>query len=140
MALHGPTFFKRLSSAIVFSALVMTGLLWHSLAFFALLVVIQILCLRDYFRLSGFILLDKQLGFSHKLWVQVLSLLPLATAAFPLFGIEKKMLWSCLAAILPILLLLLYLAKNGTLVKMISGVSGVIYIVLPLVFFVELKN
>lgn len=52
MALHWPTFFTRLGSAIVFSAIMMTGLLWsNEYAFIALICLIQALCLKEYFGL-----------------------------------------------------------------------------------------
>ena len=52
MALHWPTFFTRLGSAIVFSAIMMAGLLWNEWAFLVLVSLIQVLCLRDFFRLT----------------------------------------------------------------------------------------
>lgn len=51
MALHWPTFFTRLGSAIVFAAVMISGLLWNEWGFAALAALIQFLCLRDYFRL-----------------------------------------------------------------------------------------
>lgn len=51
MALHWPTFFTRLGSAIIFSAIMMAGLLWNEYAFVVLAAAIQAFCLRDYFRL-----------------------------------------------------------------------------------------
>lgn len=51
MAMNWPTFFTRLGSAIVFCAVMMTGLLWNEWSFLVLLVLIQVLCIREYFRL-----------------------------------------------------------------------------------------
>jgi phosphatidate cytidylyltransferase len=53
MALHWPTFFTRLGSAIVFCIIMMAGLLWSEWAFFVLVALTQFLCLRDYMRLMG---------------------------------------------------------------------------------------
>ena len=50
MALHWPTFFTRLGSAIVFCIIMMLGLLWSEWAFLGLVLLILVLCLRDYFR------------------------------------------------------------------------------------------
>ncbi|HTM65131.1 MAG TPA: hypothetical protein VL093_02345, partial [Flavipsychrobacter sp.] len=58
MALHWPTFFTRLGSAIVFSIIMMAGLLWNEWAFLILTALIQTLCLREYFRLLGRIFPD----------------------------------------------------------------------------------
>src|SRR5690606_28195562 len=51
MALHWPTFFTRLGSAIVFSAIMMAGLLWNEYAFIGLICLIQVLCLKEFFPL-----------------------------------------------------------------------------------------
>lgn len=48
MALHFPTFFKRLGSAIVFSIIMMAGLLGNVWAFVALVGLIMLLCIREY--------------------------------------------------------------------------------------------
>lgn len=51
MAMNWPTFFTRLGSAVVFCAVMMAGLLWNEWSFLALVVLIQVLCIREYFRL-----------------------------------------------------------------------------------------
>jgi phosphatidate cytidylyltransferase len=51
MALHWPTFFTRLGSAVVFAIIMMAGLLWNEWGFAALMALIQALCIRDYFGL-----------------------------------------------------------------------------------------
>lgn len=48
MAFHLPTFLTRLGSAIVFSAVMMAGLLFNSWAFIALFFLVNILCLMEY--------------------------------------------------------------------------------------------
>lgn len=48
MALDVKTFFTRLGSAVVFSAIMLTGLLWNEWAFMGLFFVINFLCLREY--------------------------------------------------------------------------------------------
>lgn len=51
MALHWPTFFTRLGSAVVFCAIMLTGLLWNEWSFLVMVSLIQVLCLREYFGL-----------------------------------------------------------------------------------------
>src|ERR1700749_2702540 len=51
MALNLPVFYKRTASAIVFAAVMLTGLLWNDWAFLALVALIEFLCLREYFKL-----------------------------------------------------------------------------------------
>lgn len=53
MALNWPTFFKRLGSAVVFAAIMMTGLLWKDWTFTILMAVIMTLCIREFFRLGS---------------------------------------------------------------------------------------
>src|SRR5947207_3141578 len=52
MALHWPTFFTRLGSAIVFAVVMMAGLLWNHWAFLVLVTLITILCHREFFRIT----------------------------------------------------------------------------------------
>lgn len=51
MALNLPTFYKRTGSAIVFAIIMLAGLLWNDLSFLALMLLIDALCLREYFKL-----------------------------------------------------------------------------------------
>lgn len=51
MAMNWPTFFTRLGSAVVFCAVMIAGLLWNEWSFLALVSLIQILCIHEYFRL-----------------------------------------------------------------------------------------
>lgn len=64
MAMNWPTFFTRLGSAVVFCAIMLVGLLWNEWSFLALISLITILCLREYFGLLKKILLQyhKQTG------------------------------------------------------------------------------
>jgi phosphatidate cytidylyltransferase len=81
MALHWPTFFTRLGSAIVFSAVMMVGLLWNEWAFSALVAAIMVLCLRDYFRLLNLINGKKS---QLKKWA-----IPIALLGFVAVGFES---------------------------------------------------
>jgi phosphatidate cytidylyltransferase len=58
MALHWPTFFTRLGSAVVFALIMMGGLLWNGWAFLVLISLITVLCLREYFRIMQAIFAD----------------------------------------------------------------------------------
>lgn len=113
MALNWPTFFKRLGSAIVFSAIMMTGLLWKDWMFALLVVLIMVLCLREYFRLSNTIAATER---NHSL-----ELITLATAlgfaglfALPFLGITvDKPLWPLLLC-LPVTLIMWGHSHPGT--------------------------
>jgi phosphatidate cytidylyltransferase len=56
MAFNVSTFFTRLGSAAVFSAIMLTGLLWTPWAFLLLFFIVNVLCLREYARLCEKIL------------------------------------------------------------------------------------
>lgn len=51
MPLNLPVFYVRTASAVVFAAIMLTGLLWIPQAFFILIAVIQAICLFEYVRL-----------------------------------------------------------------------------------------
>src|SRR3954469_22261973 len=84
MAMNWPTFFTRLGSAIVFAAVMMCGLLWKDWMFVILIAVIQILCLRDYFRLMLKIYPEDEYRGMDML-VQIFGVLLLLFIAFPIF-------------------------------------------------------
>jgi len=67
MAMNWPTFFTRLGSAVVFCAVMIAGLLWNEWSFLALLSLVQLLCIREYY-----ILLEKIFPQNTwPLWVQI---------------------------------------------------------------------
>lgn len=53
MAMNWPTFFTRLGTAVLFCALMLTGLLYEDWAFFLLVCLIMVLCLQEFFKLAG---------------------------------------------------------------------------------------
>lgn len=143
MALHWPTFFTRLGSAIVFALVMMAGLLWHIDAFVMLICLIQILCLREYFGLVKKIDPEKywpkwlpvvtQIGSLIWLLLQtdiLEDLLPIGGTSF-----------SPLLVFFPVLLLVLgtYSKKNGFHAAA-TAITGMVYIVLPMVLFYQLRE
>lgn len=70
MALNMPVFYKRTASAIVFAIIMLTGLLWRIEAFYALFILISVLCLQEYFRLMQKI--DTRVYWP--LWLQVVTI------------------------------------------------------------------
>lgn len=55
MALHLPTFFIRLGSAVIYSFLMLTALLWNPEFFILFFVLINILCLHEYLNIIALI-------------------------------------------------------------------------------------
>ncbi len=131
MALNLPTFYKRLGSSIVFAAVMLTGLLWNEWAFLALVCLINVLCLRDYFRLLQKI--DK--GAYWPKWlpivVQLIGLLFIAIDIYP------GLIFLFLAP--ACLLLAGVLSKKNSLLAVLQSIGGLCYITLPMFLLYSLR-
>lgn len=136
MALHWPTFFTRLGSAIIFCLIMMTGLLWHESAFLMLIAIIQVLCLKEYFGLVKKIQPDAYWPKWVPWFAQILGLVWLLMQSPVLLGKA----FSPILAFFPILLIILttYNKKNAWYAG-ISAVAGLVYVVLPIVLFFSLR-
>lgn len=142
MALHWPTFFTRLGSAIVFSAIMMAGLLWNEWAFFALTALIQALCLREYFRLMPKIFPDAVSPRWIQPLMQVFSLALLALFAF-VNGVrseEGQVLYPALLFVPTLILLAGVLNKKTALHAALQAFGAVFYIILPLLLLFGLRT
>jgi phosphatidate cytidylyltransferase len=134
MALHWPTFFTRLGSAIVFALIMMAGLLWNEYAFMALAGLIQTLCLRDYFRLIKKVTPEVSWpgwlpGFVNIISMGLMvSLLATGAAVWPAFF--------CVPVFI---LLATILAKKTALDAGLQAIGGMAYVVLPMLLFFELR-
>lgn len=145
MALHWPTFFQRLGSAIVFCAVMMTGLLWNQWSFLGLVLIIQFLCLKEFFFLA-----EKISGLSFpncmKWLVQIITSLVLVLVA--LISFEEKY-WPYISAIafLPLImcfltpfLLLSTLFKRNYLLQCVWTVSGILYVSFPAILLLNIYS
>ena len=136
MAMNWPTFFTRLGSAIVFSIIMMAGLLWNEYAFIALVVLIQVLCLREYFALIKKITPEVYWPSWLPMTIQAISLLWLLLETPLLNGVR----FSQLLMFAPILILLLTtLHKKTALQAGIQSLAGMAYIVLPMILLYSLR-
>ena len=138
MALNVPVFFTRLGSAIVFAAVMMTGFLWKDWMFAALIALIMVLCLREYFKLANTIS-----GTAKNASMEVGTLLT-ALALLGLFvfslGDERTHLWP-MALCLPITLVLWgALSPKNEWQQSINITGGLFYIVLPCVLLIALRH
>ena len=141
MALNLPTFYKRLASSIVFVAIMFTGLLWNEWAFIVLICLIEVLCLRDYFRLMQKI--DKE-----AYWPKWLPVVIQVIALILIFLFSSKMnellpgASKSLFVILPIfpalLLLSCVLSKNNSLLAFLQSVGGILYITVPMLLLLNM--
>ncbi|MBX2905131.1 MAG: phosphatidate cytidylyltransferase [Taibaiella sp.] len=143
MALNMPTFYKRTGSAIVFAAIMLTGLLWRDAYIFTFLTfLISILCLREYF-----LLMQKIDGDAHwpawlPLVVQIVSVFfvfifsPLGSNpnAGPLWTVFKLMPMIAAAMLMGATLF----PKSG-LKAALYAFGGLLYITLPMILFGRLR-
>lgn len=136
MALHWPTFFTRLGSAIVFSAIMMAGLLWNEWAFLVLSVLILTLCLRDYFRLIKSI--DKE-SFIPQWLIALTQIASMVCLILLTPGLTEKVIWPALLCIPMLMLLVAILSKRTTLNGILQAFGGVFYIAVPVMLLYMLR-
>jgi phosphatidate cytidylyltransferase len=144
MALNLPTFYKRSGSSIVFVAIMLTGLLWNEMAFLILICLINVLCLRDYFRL-----MHKM--YPETIWpdwlttiMQVIALLLI----IPVFFIHyiswnvagpAAIAWAILPVTPALLILGGVLSKKNGLMAVLQSIGGIFYITLPVILLLLLR-
>ncbi len=136
MALHWPTFFTRLGSAIVFSAIMMAGLLWNKWAFLVLAILILTLCLRDYFRLI--IKIDVNTRIPQSL-IALAQLTSVGCIILLTPGIAYKALWPALLCIPTLMLLIAILSKGTRLIGILQVFGGIFYIAVPVMLLYLLR-
>ncbi|RYE23915.1 MAG: phosphatidate cytidylyltransferase [Sphingobacteriales bacterium] len=136
MALHWPTFFTRLGSAIVFSAIMMAGLLWNEWAFLVLSVLILTLCLRDYFRL----IIKIDTGTHIPQWlVAIVQISCVLCIVLLTPGISDIPLWPALLCVPTLMLLGAVLSKRTTLSGVLQTFGGIFYIAVPVMLLYLLR-
>src|SRR5690606_6507255 len=144
MALHWPTFFTRLGSAIVFSAIMMAGLLWNEWAFTALAVFIMVLCLREYDKVTAkiFQLSNDYNGFFFTILIVAITVL---SSLFTFLFLKEYILLSKISLSVAILilsagLLRSLLQKQTAFLNFLIAGSGLVYIVLPILMLLYLRS
>ncbi len=144
MALNMPTFYKRTGSAIVFAAIMLTGLLWdNTWVFIALVCLINALCLREYFHL----VLKMYPDTNWPLWLkgafQVITLfIILLFSAHTNDAMETAFLGLShfLPLIAPVLLLMATLFKKNALSALLHSAGGIFYVTVPMLLFANLRT
>lgn len=143
MALNWPTFFKRLGSAIVFSAIMMTGLLWKDWMFGLLIAVILVLCLREYFRLSNAISNTQQSPVPEALTLIVsLGLLGLVFISVmpPSLMTITKPVWPVLLFAPVLLIMWGTLSPKNEWQQSLNLCGALLYILLPCLLLVYMRR
>lgn len=136
MALNLPTFYKRTGSAIVFSIVMLGGMLWNVYAFFALAAAIQMLCLRDYFRLIGKIDPDTK---RHKWLHAMVQSAGILLLLLVLASYNQTPLWPLVFCVPALIILGTTLSKKHGLMEGLQGLGGMLYIVLPVCLLLYMR-
>ncbi len=144
MALHWPTFFTRLGSAVVFSAIMMGGLLWNAWALLALVSVMALLCLREFFRIMAVITAAPAPGWllpvTMAVSLMMLWLPPLASAVQGLAPvIAQPQYLPPLLLFVPLMLLCAGLSKRPALVPGLYAFAALGYITMPALMLYALR-
>ena len=145
MALNLPTFYKRTGSAIVFAAIMLTGLLWkNDLGFLGLMCVVEVLCLRDYFRLMQKINPDsywpKWVPVAMQLFGLLFFLVIFLRTLNPYSVDDIIDNITILFFIIPVSYLLAgALSKKTALNAVIQSFGGLLYITLPTILLCQLR-
>ncbi len=143
MALNVKTFFTRLGSAAVFSAIMMLAFLWNEWAFIALFFLVNILCLREYASIVEKILRVRfsrnekmnfyLLGVSAFLLTCTLQLLPCSNEALLFL---HHYLYYFFGLLIGALLTFIFFKRNQASWYLLTGIG---YISLALGLFVQLR-
>jgi phosphatidate cytidylyltransferase len=138
MAMNWPTFFKRAGSAVIFCIVMLTGLMWNDYAFLILLLLIQFLCLREYFNLIGKIYPEKEPAQALQALIQLCGI------GFLLFSFRSFMagqvLWPALLFFPVLILLTESLSAKGSPEHAFRAFGALLYISLPMILLLQLRE
>lgn len=136
MAMNWPTFFTRLGSAIVFCAIMLVGLLWNEWSFLALLSLIQVLCLREFFRLMKKIYPQ----YHWPIWMQpaivIASVAYLLQGSFALWDYREYI--NVFTLLISITWGIALFSIQKTRIAAGHALLGLVYIALPMVLMYEI--
>lgn len=143
MALNMPVFYKRTGSAVVFAAIMLTGLLWHNeWGFLILVCIINMLCLHEFFKLLQKIDAEAYWPSWLPIVIQVLALYLILLFSWNSGDALKSVLWGVfrfLPLAAPVLLLGSTLFKRNSLSALFQSFGGVFYITLPMVLLCNMR-
>lgn len=143
MALNMPVFYKRTTSAIVFAAIMLVGLLGDILLFYGLFTLISVLCLREYFLLMQKI--DKSAHWPKwlPLSIVVIDVAIIACSILMRFGTigGYNSAFACLflATSLSVIFVISVLSKQNSLSAVVQGTAGLLYITTPMLAIIAMR-
>lgn len=138
MAMNWPTFFKRAGSAVIFCLVMLTGLLWHDSAFLVLLLLIQFLCLKEYFALMTRIYPEQASAGALQAMIQLSGIGFVLFSFFSFSG--DRPLWPALLFFPVLILLTESLSAKGSPGNAFRAFSALLYITLPMVLLLQLRE
>lgn len=147
MALNKKTFYTRTLSAVVFVAIMLTGLMWNEWSFLILICLINGLCLHEYLGLMKKITPDINRHVWQDITFQIISSLTLILSTKlgylenPFSKLLSLPIFTVFIMTIPtILFLFSLLSKKETFFSTLQGISGMLYITLPLVFLAAMQG
>ena len=132
------TFFTRAGTAVIFAFIMLAGLLGPSLWFFALFLLVQFLCIKEYFSLLQKINPDATFSVGLQALTQVFGAFMLLLCA-PVYT-SSKPLFPVLFFIPALILLWQSLRKNGNINVAFQAFGALLYICLPIVLLMLLRE
>ncbi len=157
MALNMPVFYKRTASAIVFAAIMLVGLLWRADAFLALIVVINVLCLREFFKLMKKIDPETYWPVWLEIVLQVFSVAILVGSCSwsigclndgepPLFEATREIISGLrdlakLMLIAPAIMIIIgVISPRNSTKAVLFSLAGLFYITMPMIFLLHMEE
>lgn len=148
MPLNLPVLYKRTVSAIVFGIVMLSGLLWkNDIGYSFLMLIINFLCLREYFSLAGKITNIEWPG-----WLKA-AVLTGSTAILLLFSLDNflpglrniadsaiQMILLLLPVYLIAVLLVSVLSKQQSVTALMLSCGGLFYVTVPAIMLLLLRS
>ena len=142
MPLHIPTFLTRLGSAVVFAIILLGGLLWNDWAFLLLFMLIQFLCIHEYFKLMNRIIPGQKHVFLAQRITQAFSFLFLGLVGLSIleFGPYEVDLWPAAFFFPAVFLILNVFFVQSFWSSTLKAFGAMMYITLPIALMVGMRS
>lgn len=132
------TFFTRTGTAIVFAIIMLTGLLGQVVFFCALFLLVQFLCIKEYFSLLSKI--HPEIHYSSRLQAIVQLFAAALLLMFSSLFDTEKILFPTLLFIPALILLTESLSQKGNINKPLHAFGAMLYICLPLIMLMTMRE
>ena len=137
MALNKEVFLKRTASAVVFSVIMLGGLMWNTWSILVLTLGIQFLCIREFVALIGH--MDRDVKWS-KGFVWLFQTVSAIWLLLPSFYYQTVSPWPMFLCSPSLILSVAFLSKNGNWRSGMYAVFAIIYIVIPMVLLLQMHS